>query len=48
VPRAVITHCGAEIVSGDEGKLASELHTMAAERGIEAQIANDRMELVLR
>jgi len=48
VARAIITHCGSEIVSGDEGKLASELRTMAAERGIEAQIANDRMELVLR
>ena len=48
VPRAVITHCGSEIVSGDERKLASELRTMASERGIEAQIAHDRMELVLR
>ena len=48
VPRAVITHCGSEIVSGDERKLASELRTMASERGMEAQIAHDRMELVLR
>jgi len=48
VPRAVITHCGSEIVNGDERKLASELRAMAAERGIEAQIAHDRMELVLR
>jgi len=48
VPRAVITHCGSEIVNGDERKLALELCTMASERGIEAQIAHDRMELVLR
>jgi len=48
VPRAVITHCGSEIVNGNERKLASELRAMAAERGIEAQIAHDRMELVLR
>ena len=48
VPRAIITHCGSEIVSGDERKLASELRAMASERGIEAQIAHDRMELVLR
>ena len=38
----------AEIVKGDERKLASELRAMAAERGIEAQIAHDRMELILR
>jgi phosphoribosyl 1,2-cyclic phosphodiesterase len=48
VPRAVITHCGSEIVIRDERKLASELRTMASERGVEAQIAHDRMELVLR
>jgi phosphoribosyl 1,2-cyclic phosphodiesterase len=48
VPRAIITHCGSEIVSDDERKLALELCRMASERGIEAQIAHDRMELVLR
>jgi len=45
---AVITHCGSEIVNGDERKLALELCMMASERGIEAQIAHDRMELILR
>ena len=48
VARAIITHCGSEIVNGDERKLALELCMMASERGIEAQIAHDRMELVLR
>jgi phosphoribosyl 1,2-cyclic phosphodiesterase len=48
VERAIITHCGSEIVNGDEHKLALELCMMASERGIEAQIAHDRMELVLR
>ena len=48
VPRVVITHCGSEIVRSDERKLALELCIMASERGIEAQIAHDRMELVLR
>jgi len=47
VSRAIITHCGSEIVSGDERKLASELCTMASERGMKAQIAHDRMKLVL-
>ena len=48
VPRAIITHCGSEIVSGDEHKLAAELRTIARRAGIEAQIAHDRLELVLR
>ena len=41
-------HCGSEIVSGDEYELAAELRTIARRAGIEAQIAHDRLELVLR
>jgi hypothetical protein len=48
VPRVIITHCGSEIVTGDERKLSAKLRAMAAERGIEASIACDRMELVLQ
>ncbi|PYL63367.1 MAG: hypothetical protein DMF25_10700 [Verrucomicrobia bacterium] len=47
VPRAIITHCGSEIVTGDERKLAAKLRALAAERGLETEIAHDRMELVL-
>jgi phosphoribosyl 1,2-cyclic phosphodiesterase len=47
VPRAIITHCGSEIVSADERKLAAKLRAMATERGIEVGIAHDRMELLL-
>jgi len=47
VPRAVITHCGSEIVKGDERELGAQLREMAAERGIEASIAYDGMELVV-
>ncbi|PYJ47567.1 MAG: hypothetical protein DME85_04850 [Verrucomicrobia bacterium] len=47
VPRAVITHCGSEIVKGDERKIGAQLREMAAERGIEASIAYDGMELVV-
>jgi phosphoribosyl 1,2-cyclic phosphodiesterase len=47
VPRAVITHCGSEIVKGDERKVGARLREMAAERGIEASIAYDSMELVV-
>lgn len=48
VPMAVFTHCGSEIVRGDERKIGPEIRQMADERGVEAQIAYDGMELVLR
>jgi phosphoribosyl 1,2-cyclic phosphodiesterase len=48
VPRAIITHCGSEIVTGDERKIEGKLRAMAAERGVEATIAHDRMKLFLR
>jgi len=48
VPRAIIIHCGSEIVTGDERTLAATLRALAAERGVEARIAHDRMKLILR
>jgi phosphoribosyl 1,2-cyclic phosphodiesterase len=48
VARAIITHCGSEIVTGDERGLAAKLRGMGIERGLEARIAHDGMELVLR
>lgn len=48
VPRAIITHCGSEIVEGDERTLGAELRAMADERGVEAELAHDGMEVVLR
>ncbi len=48
VPRAIITHCGSEIVDGDERTLGARLREMAAERGVEAEFAHDGMEVVLR
>lgn len=47
VPRAIITHCGSEIFTGDERNLAARLRAMGPERGVEARIAHDGMELVL-
>jgi phosphoribosyl 1,2-cyclic phosphodiesterase len=47
VPRAIITHCGTEIVSGDERRLGAKLRAMARERNVQAQIAHDGMEVVL-
>jgi phosphoribosyl 1,2-cyclic phosphodiesterase len=48
VPRAVISHCGREIVEGDERTLAAELRAMAEERNVVAELAYDGFELVLR
>jgi uncharacterized LabA/DUF88 family protein len=48
VPRAIITHCGSEIVTADERKLTAKLRAMATESGLEARIACDGMELILR
>lgn len=48
VPRAIVTHCGSQIVEGDERSLGATLREMAEERGVEAEIACDGMEIVLR
>jgi hypothetical protein len=47
VPLAIFTHCGTEIVTGDENRLAAKLRSMGAERGVEVRIAYDRMEVAL-
>lgn len=48
VPRAIITHCGAEIVEGDERTLGAEIRAMAQERGVTAELAHDGMTVGLR
>jgi ribonuclease BN (tRNA processing enzyme) len=48
VPRAIITHCGSEIVTGDERSLSAKLAAMARQRGIKAELAHDGMDLILR
>lgn len=48
VPRAIISHCGREIVEGDEGAVRAELQAMAEERGVEASLAYDGLERVVR
>ncbi len=48
VPRAIITHCGSEIVTGDERKLLAKLRAMVTEPGLEARIAYDGMKLILQ
>ena len=48
VEEAIITHCGSQIVEGDERTLGAQLREWARERGVEATIAHDGMERVLR
>lgn len=48
VPRAIITHCGSEIVAGDEGSVTERVRALAAERGVRTELAYDGMEVVLR
>ena len=48
VSRAVFTHCGTPVVTGDPDVLAAEVHRLGAERAVEATIAHDGMEIVLR
>lgn len=44
VPRAIITHCGSEIVTGDERGISAKIRAMAAERRVDVRIAYDRMK----
>jgi len=48
VPRALFTHCGTDIVVGDERSLGPKVRRMGEERGVAAAIAHDGMEVVLR
>jgi phosphoribosyl 1,2-cyclic phosphodiesterase len=48
VGRAIISHCGREIVEGDRSELEARLRAMAEERGVIAAFAHDGLELVLR
>ncbi len=48
VPRAIFTHCGTELVAGDEPSLAARIEEMARERRVRAEVAYDGMEVVLR
>jgi len=47
IPRAIITHCGSEIVTGDESKIEKRLRAMAFKRGVKVALAYDGMRLTL-
>src|SRR6266702_4819179 len=47
VHRSIITHCGSEIVTGDERKIFAKLRDIAVERGVDVRIAYDGMKVTL-
>ena len=47
VHRAIITHCGSEIVTGDEREIFANLRAIAAERDVDVRIAYDGMKVAL-
>lgn len=47
VARAVFTHCGSEVVEGDEKIIKEKVRALGEERGVEASLAHDGMELVI-
>ena len=48
VRKMIVTHCGADIVGGDERKVGAQLRREAEKRGVEVEIAHDGMEKVWR
>jgi phosphoribosyl 1,2-cyclic phosphodiesterase len=48
IPKAVITHCGSEIVKGDERRIGARLRDLGRKRGVEVRLAHDGMEMILR
>jgi phosphoribosyl 1,2-cyclic phosphodiesterase len=48
VARMIVTHCGSDIVGGDEKKAIARIRRLAEERGVGIAVAHDGMELVLR
>lgn len=47
VPRAIITHCGRQIVAADEDEVGARIREMADERGVRVDIAYDGMVVLL-
>jgi phosphoribosyl 1,2-cyclic phosphodiesterase len=48
VPRAIFTHCGTQIVGGDQKKVAEKMKMLAQEKGVETALAYDGLTLILR
>ncbi len=48
VPEMIVTHCGSQIVAGDERRINATLREWAEERGVAVGIAHDGMARTLR
>ena len=48
VDKMIVTHCGADIVGGDERSVGAELRRLGYERDVAVEIAHDGMEKLLR
>ena len=47
VPRAIFTHCGSQIVEGDERVLGAQVRRLGRAAGVDARIAYDGLEIKL-
>jgi phosphoribosyl 1,2-cyclic phosphodiesterase len=47
IPLMIVTHCGAQIVGGDEDAVIRQIDSFAAQQGVKAAVACDGMELEL-
>jgi len=45
VRRAIITHCGSQIVKGDADSVAAQVEGLGRERGVEVMVAHDDLEI---
>ena len=45
--KAVFTHCGTEVVEAAEGEAEEEVRRMGLEKGVDAVLAFDGMEMVV-
>lgn len=48
VPKMIVTHCGSEIVTGEDEGVLEDIREIARERAVEVEVAWDGMEVVLR
>jgi len=48
VAKMIVTHCGEEIVCGEEKGVAEEIEALARERRVAVEVARDGLEVVLR
>jgi phosphoribosyl 1,2-cyclic phosphodiesterase len=48
VPRAIFTHCGSQIVAGDEMKALSRMRDLGSTLGVDVSLAHDGLRLTLR